>query len=99
VEQPSALGGIRPCQLCKQMRSVAPISFHRNVGMLVARRTYTLHGELCKSCLNRAYWEFTWRNFVQGWWGLFSLWLTPIYFVTNTYSFAAARYRLRDALE
>jgi hypothetical protein len=49
--------------------------------------------------MNRAYWEFTWRNFLQGWWGLFSLWLTPIYFLANTYSFAAARYRLRDALE
>ncbi len=31
--------------------------------------------------------------------GLFSLWLTPIYFFMNTYSFAAARYKLRDALE
>jgi hypothetical protein len=90
---------MRPCQICKQVRSVARISFYRNVGMFVARRTYRLCGELCKTCMNRAYWEFTWRNFLQGWWGLFSLWLTPIYFLANTYSFAAARYRLRDALE
>ena len=79
------------------MRSVAPISFHRNVGMVILRRTYTLRGELCKSCMNRAYWAFT--NFVQGWWGTISLLITPIYFFMNTYSFAAARYKLRDALE
>jgi hypothetical protein len=90
---------MRPCQICKQVRSVAPVSFHRNVGMIVARRTYTLRGELCKSCMNRAYGEFTWRNFLQGWWGMISLVITPIYFLMNTYSFAAARYRLRDALE
>ncbi len=90
---------MRPCQICKQVRPVTPITFHRNVGMLVARRTYTLRGELSKGCMNGAYGAFTWRNFVQGWWGLFSLWLTPIYFFMNTYSFAAARYKLRDALE
>ena len=90
---------MRACQMCKQMRSVATISFHRNVGMVVARRTYTLRGELCKSCMNRAYREFTWRNFVQGWWGMISLVITPIYFLMNTWSFAAARYKLRDVLE
>ena len=99
MEQAPALGGVRPCQICKQMRSVAPVSFYRNVGMFVARRTYRLRGELCKTCMSRAYWEFTWRNFLQGWWRLFSLWLTPIYFLANTYSFAAARYKLRDALD
>ena len=90
---------MRPCQMCKQVRSVAAISFHRNVGMVIVRRTYTLRGELCKACMNRAYWEFTWRNFVQGWWGMISLVITPIYFLMNTYSFASARYKLRDALE
>jgi hypothetical protein len=99
VDQPSALGGMRLCQMCKQMRSVAPVSFHRNVGMLFVRRTYTLQGELCKNCMSRAYWAFTWRNFMQGWWGTISLVITPIYFFMNTYSFAAARYKLRDALE
>jgi len=78
---------------------VAPISFHRNVGMVVVRRTYTLRGELCKACMNRAYWEFTWRNFLQRWWGTISLVITPIYFFMNTYSFVGARYKLRDALE
>jgi hypothetical protein len=99
VEQASALGSMRPCQICKQMRSVAAISFHRNVGMLILRRTYRLRGDLCKSCVNRAYWAFTWRNFVQGWWGTISLLITPVYFVMNTYSFVGARYKLRDALE
>jgi len=81
------------------MRSVAAISFHRNAGMLILRRTYTLRGDLCKSCMNRAYWAFTGRNFVQGWWGTISLLITPVYFVMNTYSFVGARYKLRDALE
>jgi hypothetical protein len=90
---------MRPCQICKQMRSVVAISFHRNVGMLILRRTYTLRGDLCKSCMNRAYWAFTWRNFVQGWWGTISLLITPVNFVMNTFSFVGARYKLRDALE
>jgi hypothetical protein len=81
------------------MRSVAPLSFHRNVGMLFLRRTYALRGELCKNCMRRAYGAFTWRNLLQGWWGTISFFITPVYFFMNTYSFAAARYRLRDALE
>jgi hypothetical protein len=81
------------------MRALAPISLYRNVGMLVARRTYTLRAELCKACINKAFWEFTWKNLVLGWWGMISLVVTPGYFFTNLYSFASARYKLRDALE
>lgn len=85
------------CQGCGEMRPTALISFHRNVGMLVVRRTYNLDAELCKSCIHKRFWEFTGKNLLLGPWGIISLIVTPIYLLQNTGSYLAALYKLRDA--
>jgi hypothetical protein len=95
----ASVDGIGRCQLCQQMRTTKSISFHRNVGMLVACRTYSMSGELCKSCIHKKFWEFTGKNLLLGPWGMISLVVTPMYLLQNTGKYLIALHKLRDALE
>jgi hypothetical protein len=81
------------------MRPTKSVTFRRNVGMLFARRTYTIQGDLCRSCLHKSFWEFTGKNLLLGPWGTISLVVTPIYLIANTSTYASALYKLRDAIE
>jgi hypothetical protein len=95
----ASVNSIARCQLCQQMRATRSVSFHRNVGMLVARRMYSVNGELCRPCIHEKFWEFQRKNLLLGPWGMFSLLLTPILLVQNTATYLVALYRLRDAIE
>lgn len=87
------------CQFCGSMRQTAPVTFHRNIGMLVARQTKRLTGNLCKTCVKKNFWDFTAKNLVFGPWGMISLIVTPIYLVTNTVSYVSALQKLSGAVE
>jgi hypothetical protein len=87
------------CQFCGSMRQTAPVAFHRNIGMLVARQTKSLKGNLCKTCVKKNYWDFTAKNLLLGPWGMISLIITPIYLVTNTVSYVSALQKLSGAVE
>ena len=93
------LNSIARCQLCGSVRETAPITFHRNVGMLVARQTHRLTGNLCKTCIGKKFSEFTVKNLLLGPWGVISLIITPVYLITNTVAYMGARQRLRHAIE
>ena len=99
VAAASPLGAIGRCQLCQQMRATRDVTFHRNVGMLVARRSYSVKGDFCKSCIHEKFWEFQGKNLLLGPWGMISLLLTPVLLVMNTGTYLTALYRLRDAIE
>jgi len=81
------------------MRETAPITFHRNVGMLVLRQRHKLTGNLCKTCIGEKFSEFTVKNLLLGPWGVISLIVTPIYLITNTVAYVGARQKLRHVIE
>lgn len=87
------------CQSCGNMRMTKFVAFYRNIGMIVARRTQTIRGNFCKSCVHKHFWTFEAKNLVFGPWGTFSLLLTPIYMVQNIFNYLIALYKLRGALE
>ena len=93
------VNSIGRCQICGSMRETAPVTFHRNVGMLVIRQTHRLTGNLCKTCIVKKFWDFTVKNLLLGPWGVVSLIVTPIYLVTNTVAYITARQKLRHAIE
>lgn len=93
------VNSIGRCQVCGSMRETAPITFHRNVGMLVVRQTHRLTGNLCKTCIGKKFSEFTVKNLLLGPWGVISLIVTPIYLITNTVAYVGARQKLRHAIE
>jgi hypothetical protein len=87
------------CQVCGNMRATQNVTYHRNVGMLIMRRTIKIQGDMCKTCVNKLYWEFLGKNLLLGPWGVISLIVTPIYIIMNTVSYLGALYKLRDAPE
>ena len=87
------------CQGCGSRRATKYVTFYRNVGMLLARRTHKIHGDLCKACIHRRYWEFAGKNLLLGPWGTISLIVTPLYLIQNTGQYVSALYKLRDAIK
>src|SRR5215470_13380955 len=87
------------CQICRNMRQTAPVTFYRNVGMLVARQTITLKGFMCKTCLKSKFWEFQGKGLLLGPWGMISLVVTPIYLITNTVAYVSAASKLKNTVE
>ncbi len=81
------------------MRQTSPVTFHRNIGMLVVRQTRSIQGNMCKTCVGKKFWDFTAKNILLGPWGLISLIVTPIYLVTNTVAYISAMQKLRGAIE
>jgi len=96
VAPPNTIG---QCQICRSMRQTAQVTFHRNVGMLVARQNITLKGAMCKTCLKSKFWEFQGKGLLLGPWGMISLVVTPIYLITNTVSYLSASRKLQHAVE
>ncbi|HYO53394.1 hypothetical protein [Archangium sp.] len=85
------------CDLCFQSEPTAYVEFHHNVGMLFLRREYTTQGELCRSCLNRSFWDHTLRNLTLGWWGTISFFMTWYFLVSNLVTYVRARSELGKA--
>ncbi len=94
-----AINSMGRCQVCGSVRQTAPVIFHRNIGMLVARQTRRIEGDMCKTCLSKNYWEYMGKGLLFGPWGVISLIVTPIYLVTNTVSYVSALHKLRGAIE
>ena len=87
------------CQMCENIRQIKYVAFHRNVGMLLQRETHSIKASLCRSCLHKSFWEYTYKNLLFGWWGMISVVVTPIYFLMNLCVYIAALYKLRNAVE
>ena len=87
------------CQMCGNMRQTTAVKFERNIGMLVLRQTRRLQARMCKTCLDKQFWNYQGMNLLLGPWGVISLIMTPIYLVTNTVSYTSARRKLQSAVE
>lgn len=87
------------CQVCGSIRETKYVAFHRNVGMLFQRQTYSIKRNMCRSCIHKTFWEYTFKNLLLGWWGMISVVVTPIYFVMNLFVYLTALYKLRNAIE
>ena len=70
------------CQSCGIEAPCRQVTFHQNIGMLVARRYKTVKGYLCHNCISKNFWQITGTTLAIGWLGTISLILTPI-FITN----------------
>ncbi|WP_224368798.1 hypothetical protein [Hyalangium versicolor] len=62
------------------------------------RREFTTEGQLCRKCLNSAFWHHTLRNVTLGWWGTISFFMTWYFLATNLIAYLRARSELGEAL-
>jgi hypothetical protein len=84
----TAIGQIKPrtmfCDGCGAEAPTKYVTFHQNIGMLVARRHSTVEGKLCKNCIHSNYWKMTMTTLTVGWLGRLSFFIAPAFIVTNT---------------
>lgn len=71
------------CQSCGIEADTRNVEFHRNIGAVVLRFHKKIKGEMCKTCVNKYFWEFTAVNVTVGWLGIISLVLAPIFTINN----------------
>ncbi len=71
------------CQACGVRAETRYVEFHQNIGVLILRFSKAAKGNLCKSCINRYFWEFTTINMLFGWWGIISFFLNIIFIANN----------------
>jgi hypothetical protein len=71
------------CQCCGVESATKYVEFHQNIGALFARFHKEIKGRMCKSCINKYFWEFTLINLTLGWWGTISLLITPFFILNN----------------
>lgn len=75
--------GQQRCQACGALAPTRYVDFRQNVGMLVARRSKTVAGQLCKPCVHQHFWKMTGTTLAVGWLGRISAFMTPVYVVNN----------------
>ncbi len=81
----------RQCDLCRRRpASAGTVHFEGNVGLFVRRYKHELKAEMCGPCLHTQFLKFTVVNFIFGWWGTISMFVTPGYILHNVaqYEFA-----------
>lgn len=81
------------CLMCGGPGPTSNVRFNQNIGALVMRFSKTVEGPLCASCVTSAFWSCTLTTLFLGWWGLISLFLTPIFILGNLISYASATRR------
>lgn len=79
------------CESCGLEAPTANVQLYQNIGMLVMRRYRSVKGNMCKPCIDNYFWQYTLATSVLGWWGLISLFLTPLFIANNLFQFIKSR--------
>lgn len=79
------------CDTCGLEAQTRTVQLQQNIGMLVARRSQSVKGNLCKPCINSYFWRYMLVNCVLGWWGIISAIMTPLFIANNLFQFIASR--------
>jgi hypothetical protein len=75
------------CSVCGCNAPTHYVEFYQNIGALVMRFSKSVRGNLCKRCINEHFYKFTLTTACVGWFGLISLFVTPIFIINNVVRF------------
>jgi hypothetical protein len=79
------------CQVCGRAVPTVRVTLMQNIGMLVARSSKTLAGDVCRDCGMSAFKSMTLTTLFLGWWGVISFVLTPIFLIGNLIAWSSLR--------
>jgi hypothetical protein len=85
------------CNYCGARGAVHEVNYRQNTGMLIMRRSRQFSGMACRACSHDLFVRTTLHTFVLGWWGTISLFLTPIFIISNIACWTRSRMLPRDA--
>jgi hypothetical protein len=73
------------CISCGRRGPARDVIFYMNIGMVVARMTYTHEGPTCSGCIHGIFWKYTLTTLAIGWLGIVSLFIAPFILIGNTF--------------
>ena len=79
------------CQGCGQAVPTRKVRFHCHTGLLVAMRHTQSGGHFCKKCIKELFSRYTRWTALAGWWGVASVFITPLVLMWNTGTYLGAR--------
>lgn len=79
-----------PCQACGVERPTKYAELYQNFGMFFARRTVSIKGDLCRTCIGRCFRSYTLTTLFLGWWGLISFVMTPFILINYVVRYLGA---------
>jgi hypothetical protein len=71
------------CQSCGLEAPTKNVAFYQIKGSLAIYESKSIRGNLCKRCIHKHFRRMTLINFVAGWWGIPSVFLTPCFIFNN----------------
>jgi hypothetical protein len=82
--------GYSRCQNCGRIAETKNATIYGNIGMLILRRTSTLKGKMCKSCIGYLCVSQGLVTLFLGWWGVISFIITPFILINNLFVFLSS---------
>jgi hypothetical protein len=82
--RPIAVPELPSCESCGLPARTKRVHLYQNIGLLIMRHRSEIQGNLCKSCIDRYFWEMTGKTMLLGWWGVISFLLSPFIILNNT---------------
>jgi hypothetical protein len=73
------------CEFCGAKGPVTEVVYRQNTGLVIMRQTRTWAGSACRTCSVALFRRTTLHNLFLGWWGVISLFMTPIFLAINGY--------------
>lgn len=84
------------CDICHQQVPTIHVSLNQHIGALVLMFHKTISGSFCKRCIGETFWKHTLVTVAFGWWGIFSMCITPVVLVHNVATFVRSRFMESD---
>ena len=78
------------CQICGATAPTKQVTFMQNIGLVVVGLRSSTRGMLCRRCIDSQFWTKTLVTFFLGWWGLISLFVTPVFLIINVVQYLGA---------
>jgi len=83
-QAPQASASIVTCGICRRDPPLGQATLSANIGMLLVRQTRRVSGPMCSGCFGAQYARMTLTNAFLGWWGVISLFVTPVWLTKNS---------------
>ena len=78
------------CQSCGIEAPTQKVMFVRHIGVVVMFFHKQAGGLFCRNCVNKYFREYFFMTLVLGWWGMISMFATPIVLLINLFNYFCA---------
>lgn len=71
------------CQSCGVEAPVQKVFFMQHIGAIVMFHHKRIGGLFCRDCVRKYFSEYTLKTLFLGWWGMISMFATPVVLIVN----------------